>query len=269
MENDTETVIIEDDGPNSAIAYAPFDKAKEALENKRYRIISLEENARLRMQQRKNYSVSQNGNWTREGVLNLPDKRIVLTRNSPIMINAKEATSAHRNGNEYFLTQEQVEQALQDSVKLSGKDIPTNDFKNNEITNFAFGDVAESYGLFLKEAGIKEMPVYLANVSDKPFARQIWFRGLDGRSELNCYSRSLGSGNEMRGVSEKTSEAGSQNLEGILREVNVVCEKGSFNQKVGLLQKLNKKIDYFVSREMYEEALRFQFERDNLYKELR
>lgn len=177
-------VDIKSKGIESAVVYAPFDKAKEALENKGYKIISLEENAKLRIQEGRNHYVSENGNWTREGIIYLPDKKIVLTKNSPIIINAKEATKAHRNGNEYFLTDEQVEQALKDSVKLSGKSIPTNRFKENEITSYAFRDVAENYGLFLKEAGIEEMPVYLANISDKPFARQMWFRLLDGRSEL-------------------------------------------------------------------------------------
>ena len=182
------------------------------MENKGYRIISLEENAKLRIQQGKGSYISKNGNRTREAVIYLPDKRIILTKNSPIMENPKEATTAYRNGNEYFFTNEQVEQALQDSVSLSGKAIPTNDFKNNEITNFAFGDIAENYGLFLKNAGINKMPVYLANVSNKPFARQMWFWYLDGNSELNGDSRGLYDLGRMRGVSEKTSEAGSEIL---------------------------------------------------------
>lgn len=204
-------VDIRPTGIESAIVYAPFDKGKEALESKGYRIISLEENARLRMQQGKNRNVSKNGNWTREEVVYLPDKRIILTRNSSIMQKPKEATDAHRNGNEFYPTEEQIEQALTDYVILSGKNIPTNDFKNNPITNYAFGDVAEDYGNWLKnEVGIKEMPVYLTNTSDKPFARQMWFRGL-------VYSSGLGGGGlgddcGVRGISEKTSEAGLQKI---------------------------------------------------------
>lgn len=125
------------------------------------------------------------------------------------MESPKKATNAHRSGNEYVLTGEQVEQALSNSVKLLGKSIPTNRFKDNEITAFVFGDVAEDYGIWLaNEAGIKEMPVYLANVSDKPFARQMWFRDLGGRSVLNGYDRDLDDGGRLRGVKE-TSEAGS------------------------------------------------------------
>lgn len=163
------------------------------------------------MQQGKDAYVSKNGNWIREGVIYLPDKRIILTKNSPIMENAKEATNAHRSGNEYFLTEEQVEQALTDSVRLSGESLPTNRFKESEIANFAFGDVAEQYGLFLKDAGIKEMPVYLTNVSGKPFARQLWFGLLDDGSGFGGYYRGLAFALRLRGVKE-TSEAGSQKL---------------------------------------------------------
>jgi len=196
-------VDIKPTGIESAIVEAPFDKAKEALESNGYRIISLEENAKLRMQQGKDHYVSQNGNWTREGVLYAPDKRIFLTKNSPIMANVKEATQSNRKGNEYFLTEEQVEQALQDSVKLSKESIPTNRFKENEIANFAFGNVAEDYGLFLKDAGIKDMLVYVVNEDyinkqNKPFARQMWFRDLDYGSIL--YGRYLDDGNRLRGV---------------------------------------------------------------------
>lgn len=204
-------VDIRPTGVESAVVYAPFDKAKEALENKGYRIISLEENAKLRIQQGKNHYVSKNGNWVREGVIYTPDKRIFLTKNSPIMQNPREATNAHSKGNEYFLTEEQVEQALQDSVKLSGESIPTNRFKDNEVTAFSFGDVAGDYGLFLKEAGIKEMPVYLANVSDRPFARQLWFGVLGYWSDLDGHWV-LGDDDGVRGVCQKTSEAGSQKI---------------------------------------------------------
>ena len=44
----------------SAYEEAPFDEAKKELESQGYRIISLEENARLRMQEGKNAFISQN-----------------------------------------------------------------------------------------------------------------------------------------------------------------------------------------------------------------
>ena len=56
------------------------------------------------------------------------------------------------------------------------------------------------------------MPVYLANTSDKPFARQMWFWDLDLRSVLDGYVRDLDNDYRLRGVCEKTSEAGSQKI---------------------------------------------------------
>lgn len=209
------SVDIKPTGVESAVVYAPFDKAKETLENKGYRIISLEENAKLRIQQGREHNISKNGNWTREGFIYTP-KKIFLTKNSPIMENPKEATECHRKGVEYCLTDEQIERALENSVEIKDKSIPTDKFGENELTAFAFGEVAEDYGRFLKEVGIKEMPIYLTNYltnpSDKSFSRQVWFGNLGYRSLLGGNGGDLDCGNRLRGVSEKTSEAGPQKI---------------------------------------------------------
>ena len=189
-------------GIESAVVYAPFNEALEALTGEGYDVISLAQNAQLRIQQGKDSYISRNGNWTREGVLYVPQKGIFLTKNSPIMVNAKQATACHRKGKEFYLNDEQAEQALQDSVKLSGESIPTNRFSENEITNYAFGEIAEKYGNFLREAGIKEMPVWFANTQNKPFARQMVFGDLDRSSGLGSYGTGLDLhlGYRLRGV---------------------------------------------------------------------
>ena len=171
----------------SAIVYAPFDEAKEALESQGYEIISLSQNAKLRIQQGRESDISKDGNWTKEGVLYIPSKGIFLIKNSPIMQNPREAT---HNKKEYFLTDEQVGQVLQDSVKLLEEKIPTNRFKDDEITSFAFGEIAEQYGQFLNEAKIKEMPIRFVgrdyiNKQNQPFVRQMLFGGLSTRSDLD------------------------------------------------------------------------------------
>ena len=181
--------IIEDiksKGISSAYMKKPFDYSKEALESSGYKIISLQENVRLRMQEGAHSDVSTLGNWTREGVIYVPGKGKFLTRNSPIMVNAKEATACHRNEKEFYLTNEQVEQALEDSVVISVKVVPADRLAECELTAYAFGEDAKKYGEFLKEARIKEMPIWTTDIRDKAFARQVWFRGLDvgGRSAL-------------------------------------------------------------------------------------
>ncbi|MCX6749362.1 MAG: hypothetical protein NTW17_01285 [Candidatus Pacearchaeota archaeon] len=195
--------ILEDITPTgiaSAYVEAPFDEGKEALESRGYNVISLEDNARLRIQQGKDAFVSRNGNWVREGVLYVPKKGIFLTKNSPIMLNPKEATNAHRKGKDYFLTGEQVEQSLVDSIELSGEAIPTNRFGENPTTAYAFGEIAEQYGNFLKEAKINKISIWLADLQDKPFARQMWFRDLGGGSGLDGDGRDLGIDGRLRGV---------------------------------------------------------------------
>ena len=178
------TVDIKPTRTYSAYIAAPFDQGKEALEREGYSIISLEENAQLRMQQGPNSFVSGNGNWTKEGVIYIPKRGIFLTKKSPIMANAQEATACHRNNKDFYLTDAQVEASLADSVLLTGQSIPTNRFSEDPVTIYAFGEAADQYGQFLRSTGIEGMPVLLATLQDKPFARQMWFHGVDGGSCL-------------------------------------------------------------------------------------
>ena len=82
-------------GVEVAVAYGDFDSAKEALESQGYNIISLKENARLRMLAGIDSKISNERNWTRKAFLYVPKKGIFLTTNSPIMQNPIEATQAH------------------------------------------------------------------------------------------------------------------------------------------------------------------------------
>lgn len=197
-------IINEDIKPRgiaSAYVGAPFDLAKEALESQGYRIISLEENARLRVQEGEDSYVSSNGNWTAEDFGYIPEKGIFLSKYSPICENARKATRHHKRGEEFYLNDQQVEKVLANSVSISvnQKPIPTNRFADDAITVYAFGDFAQKYGDFLKESGISEMPIWLCNSKEKPFARKLWFRRLDCRSGLLGYW-DLGDDDGVRGV---------------------------------------------------------------------
>jgi hypothetical protein len=201
----------------SAYVEAPFDQALKALKKEKYNLISLEENAQLRIQEGKDAFISQNGNYVKEGVIYLPSKEVYLTKISPIIQNAQEATECHRKGKEFYLNKSQTEKALKDAVKFpknSNYEIPTSEFGNDAITAFAFGKIAKDYGNFLKEAGINAMPVWLASCENKPFARQMWFgrlgsvdgSGLDGGRGLDCSnSRARGVRSNAEGVAQKIS----------------------------------------------------------------
>lgn len=204
------TIDVRPSGIESGYEEKPFDEAKTLLEGRGYDIISLKQFADLRIAQGKDSHVANYGAYVREGFLYVPEKGIFLVRNSPIMANAKEATQAHREGKEFYLTPEQVEASLGkagiDSVKFeNGKAVPFKRFGEDKRTVFAFGSSAQPYGDFLQEAfkgtGVSEMPVYLASVEKKPFARQAWLRRLgdDCGSGLNG-DRGLGYDSAVRGV---------------------------------------------------------------------
>jgi hypothetical protein len=185
------TVDIRPTGIESAIIYAPFDKALAELQKNSYKLISLLQNAELRIQQGKDHYVSKNGNWVKEGVLYIPRERNKLVKVSPILESATEATQIHRNNKEFYPTREQIEQSLTDSVDFPEKtiEIPTNRFDSEVLTIYSFGGEkkAKAYGKFLNDVGIKEMPIHAVdkdyvNEQSQPFARQLWFGYLDYRS---------------------------------------------------------------------------------------
>ena len=199
----------------SAYVESPFDKALNALKKEKYNLISLEENARLRMLEGKDSFISQNGNYVKEGVIYLSSKEIYLTKLSPIIQNAQEATECHRKGNEFYLNKSQTEKALKNAVKFpknSNYEIPTSEFGNDAITDFAFGKIAKDYGNFLKEAGINAMPVWLASCENKPFARQMWFGNLGGRSGLDGRRNLSYLNDRARGVREVSAEGAAQKI---------------------------------------------------------
>jgi hypothetical protein len=235
---------IQPRGIASAYVVAPFDEGKKLLESNGYHIISAEENAKLRIQEGANADVSRNGNWVKEGFLYVPKKGKFLTKNSPIMDNSVEATQAHRKGNEFYLTDAQVESGLANSVKLQNKDfsIPTNRFGDDEVTAFAFGNFAKPYGNFLREVGVKEMPVYMVdNIGDKPFVRQAWLYGLDFGSRLDGNLRNLSNDDRVRGVCEdaSASEPMQKNLYTPTQISKALDELGFSGLKSGLLKKLS------------------------------
>ncbi len=200
-ENISNIVLIQDikGKIQSAYAKAPFDKGKEILETAGYKILSLEEMAKLRMQEGKDAYISQSGNWTREGILYVPKKGVFLTKNSPIINFAKRATECEKDHR--FFTLFQPEEFLSDSIELKREEIPTTEFGNNPVTSYAFGNSAKDYGLFLKDAGISNMPIEVYSLDQfdehEPFSRQVWFRqlghekkDLDDLLRLLCWDRS-------------------------------------------------------------------------------
>ncbi len=188
------TQIIEDvkkGSLRSAYVEASFYDAKKDLEKSRYEIISLEQMALLRVQEGKGAFISQNGNWTREGFVYVPQKGIFLTKNSPIMESAEKATECHKNKRVFHPTSKQIENALADSCKVTDLSIPSLKLAEEELTAYAFGNQAKAYGEFLKEAGINTFKIYTPNIQEKTFATQAWFGWLVSGSRLDGGDRDL------------------------------------------------------------------------------
>ena len=60
---------------------APFDVALKTLQDEGYQLISLKENARLRIRKGARTNISRDGNWVREGFLYLPDRKNSFDKN--------------------------------------------------------------------------------------------------------------------------------------------------------------------------------------------
>jgi|SRR3989344_356160 len=180
----------------------PFDQSKKTLEDTGCEIITLEQNAGLRVQQGPKALVSRMGNYVAEGGLHMPDYQCLLVKNNPIMQSPVEATYTQRMGGDFYLTDEQIEWALSGAyVNLrKGKNyIPVEAFKEDERTVFMFGKNVQAYADFLIENKIKGISVPLADYQDKTFVRQGWFGGLGDGSSVNVDGRSLNGGYRLRG----------------------------------------------------------------------
>ena len=229
MENNIEYKIIEDitHGPlkSAYVGGAPFDKAKEALERRGYRIISLEEMARLRIQEGKGAEISLKGNWVREGLIYAKKGEVFLTKNSPIMELPVEATECHRNGRDFDdlakidrMTCEDgrspLSRAHANSCKVGCADleIPMSKMDKWKLISYAFGSQAKDYVDFLKESLI-DPPIinslwYMPDIHT--FAVQAWLTGLN-KSKYGSISgaddwamgRYLSCGYRSRGVKEE------------------------------------------------------------------
>lgn len=221
----TQQIEAEVKGLGKVIRIAkPFDQALETLKKENARVISAKDLANARIQTGTESSLSRNGSYVKEGLVYVPDKTLFV-RNSPFLVQtiARDAVQVHRNVNEFFVNnnfiQKYQEQAETDKKKEPEKrrvlelarrgtyKIPTNRFKDEELTLWLFGKKAQKYGDFLKQkAGINEIPVYLSSNSSQNSANQLWLGCLDDRSSLYGYNRGLDYYYYVRGVL-KTGEA--------------------------------------------------------------
>ena len=193
----TKKNLTEDVKPSkisSAYVNAPFDEGKAELERNGYRVISLEEAAKLRMEKRP--SRMDEGFWVREGMLYVPKKGVYITKNSPVMAYPEMATQAHKTESDFYLTDEEVGKALEDSIQIPPHsiEIPTDRFRDDTSAFYLFGDHAEKYGDHLLNETDENgnlIDKIIIHVDDKsfrkikhPFVRQIYLDEIGRASDV-------------------------------------------------------------------------------------
>ena len=216
--------IIKDIGSqeiSSAYIEAPFDVGKTKLEKQGYEIISFRDNAMLSIQEGIGAFISQSGNWVIEGVVYVPKKGRFFTPDSPIMDNSFEAICAQRKEGEFYINDEQVERALENSIQIpyNIKNIPVKEFGEEPITIFCFKDMAKKYGEFLEEAGINRMRLRLHGkyqmenqIKVKPYANQLRLSGFRV-DEVDIYGNysNMAYGYGCRGIQKNDAKSYSLN----------------------------------------------------------
>ena len=156
-----------------------IDRAIDHFGSQGYKMASFEEIAKARIEGGIDAPVTRNGGMTKEAVIYLPEKKeIIVTKNSPIIANAKWVVNwdaEHGMGSgPRELAKKNLEDFLRGSIELDPESIPsvvlpppyegcyhnppteaipTSDFDNHDLTHYLLGKTAEKYGQFLKQNG--------------------------------------------------------------------------------------------------------------------
>ena len=204
---------IESQELSSAHIGASFDVGKTKLEKQGYEIISFRDYAMLSIQEGRGAFISQRGNWVIEGVVYVPKKGRFFTKNSPVMDNPLEAVYAQINEGEFYINDEQIERALENSIQIpyNIKNISVKEFGEEPITIFCFKDMAKKYGEFLEEAGITGMRLRLHGkyqmenqIEVKSYANQLRLSGFrDDKIDIYGNYSNMAYGYRCRGYRKK------------------------------------------------------------------
>ncbi len=186
-----------------------FDTALVVLNKAGYAQTTTQQLAQARIALGSKHDVSQNGSYVQEGFLYMPKELdnilVVDGKHNPILKKPSEATNAHRNGKEFYVEADKLRQLATADGKKNGvlllprstiKNISVDALADHPLSNFSLNDSAKAYGKFLKDYGIKEVPILTVDKDytqkqDKPFARLLWLRSLNYDSDFYVYDRLL------------------------------------------------------------------------------
>lgn len=201
---------------------APFDEALTALRQAGCRYpIPVKDLAAARMEKGKGHSLSQNGSYTREGVLYFQDTPPILALNSPLLDLrlASQAVQANREGR-YFFTQDEAMYEEFARLAEQGKSLEPEERKAVYLPKsgcILTKDNADFLGILRTLFGGKtavdnylafnggDIPLFLiehgeVRAQEGTLLTQLWFWDLDDGSGLGGDGRYLGFSGRVRGV---------------------------------------------------------------------
>jgi hypothetical protein len=175
----------------SAVVFGLFGEMVEKFSIRNFKLISLEENAWLRVVKGKYAPESWTGNYVRAGFLHIPNKGVYLVKDSPINDRFANATTANRLGHEFHISFAEAEELAKVSVRIpyNLKEIPVAQLSRNPVSKFAFGNAVKAYANFLRDAGVERFPIWIlprgiVDSQSQPFVRQVILRCMDNWSGL-------------------------------------------------------------------------------------
>ena len=188
----------------------PWDRGVSSLKSQGLDAITLRDLAEARILGGANSPVSTRWTWVAENFNYDKDDILIASREfSPLLQYPVEATECHRQGKEFYLSPNDTEklrraassdvnQAMKFGVLLLKRskilsDIPVEAFGEEDVTSFLFRDKAKEYGRFLKENGIKNVPLRVAGEAyaqeqGRAFSRALWAYDLNLNSALVGYN---------------------------------------------------------------------------------
>ncbi|MEK6864601.1 MAG: hypothetical protein AABX27_04860 [Nanoarchaeota archaeon] len=249
----------------------PWDKGVSALKSKGLDAITLRDLAEARILGGANSSVSTRWTWVAENFNYDKDDILIASREfSPLLQYPVEATECHRQGKEFYLSPNDTEklrraassdvnQAMKFGVLLLKRskilsDIPVEAFGEEDVTSFLFRDKAKEYGRFLKENGIKNVPLYVvdkAYVQKQAFSRALWAYCLYVNSALNGDDNLDSNSGRVSGVRRRGEPEGRATAPQAPRAVS-----GLVASTLEQVLALSKKFPEDISRKEFEEQLK-------------
>ncbi|MEK6909202.1 MAG: hypothetical protein AABX23_04080 [Nanoarchaeota archaeon] len=223
------SIYVSPSGIESAVTSGVnFKESLAELKKIGHKVITLRENAKLRIQQGKEADISQNGNYVMQGNVYLQGETGIIVAESPYLTNATMLRKAIKENNQgrYFSTPNRKlydqfhKQAQEDTSKdprerravfmPSDGRFAISQRENPEIFEFLLGEFGQSYLEFVKQDSLDFFPVSQETLKSYSgtVPTQLWFGLGGGRSYLvGDFYLDLG-GLRVRGVRSVVSATG-------------------------------------------------------------